>query len=273
MAVKAYLENAIGRSGCVLKNGTGGSSPDLDENPDWPTRYSLIRDRGMVWRAQALGGGPAGGTYQFDYDFGSAVSIGAAGFMNLRAHPATVIPSTITVQAYSGSSYPPGTTTSLNLSAINSNNLKEFTPVSARYWRVEVSAIDIDTNPLEISGKPWLVESANITTLINPNAPESRVVSSVARVEVPLGGGSRHSYVPDNQLRANLARTVQLEYPIGDGTLVTYLRDTVAQRSTRVVFLDYEGGYVEADVPDDGFAWGRVFGPANRTSLPLVAAT
>jgi len=121
--------------------------------------------------------------------------------------------------------------------------------------------------------KPWLVENANITTLLNPHAPDSIIRSEVLRFEVPLGGGARHSYVPDDQARATLTRTVGLSYPISDGTLVTYMRDTVSQSSMRVVFQDYEGNFLEADLPDEGLTWERVFGTANSLSLPLVAAT
>jgi len=273
VALKAYLENAIGKTGCVMMNGTGGSAPALDENADWPTRYTLIRDRSLVWRAQAGGAGPQAGVYKFDYDFGSAVNIGAAGFMNLRVHPPSQMPGTVSIEAYSGSSYPPSTAASLALTASASNNLKEFGPVSARYWRVQVTAPNNLGAPLEISGKPWLVENANITTLLNPHAPDSIIRSEVLRFEVPLGGGARHSYVPDDQARATLTRTVGLSYPISDGTLVTYMRDTVSQSSMRVVFQDYEGNFLEADLPDEGLTWERVFGTANSLSLPLVAAT
>lgn len=271
MAVKIYTENAICRPGTVLMNGTGGSAPALDENPDWPTRYTRISDPSMAWRAQSGGLGPAGGTYQFDYDFGSAVNIGAAGFCLLRCHPPTIIPATLAIQAYRGSSYPPGTSVSLNLNAASGNSLKEFTPASSRYWRVEIQAIDIDGAPIEISGNPWLVEAANIIVLDDPS-PGTRLVSEriVSRMLTPAR--SLFSYEPAGQVRGAQGKVLSIEYPC-DITEVTVMKTTLANKSDRYLVQDYEGNFLDGTPADGTFAWRRVFQTANATTLEVSGAS
>lgn len=271
MAVKLFLENAIGRAGTVLKNGTGGSAPDLDENPDWPTRWSLIRDRAMSWRAFPGGFGPHGGTYQFDYDFGSSVSIAAAGFLNLRFYPPSITPGTVVIQAYHGASYPPPTNVSLNLSAAASDNLKEFTPASDRYWRVEIQAVDVDSNPMEISGRPWLVETANIVTLDSPT-PGSTILSERVRDDVETPAGAAFHLEPAIQVRGSQAREVSLVYRIDDGPMVAQARDTFAARRERFVIQDYESAYMETTLPDGEVSWERLVLSNSRLQLRLAAA-
>ena len=271
MAVKLFIENAIGKVGCVLKNGTGGGAPALDQNADWPTRYSLIRDRSLFWRAQAGGLGPHVGVYLFDYDFGAAVNIGAAGFCRLRPHPKEVIPTTLAVDVLYGSSYPPATRQSLALTASDSDNLKEFGPVSARYWRVEVTAL-VSTTPVEISGNPWLVEAANIITLPNPR-PGSTILSERIRENVASPAGSSFHHEPGGQVRAARRRDVVLDYQFdGDGTLTSRLRDTIAPKSERIVVQDYEGAFIETTLPGGEAEWDRVFLAANRLQARFEGA-
>jgi len=268
MAASVYLRNSLSKGVAVLLNGTGGGAPALDENADWPTRYTLSPDRYQYWRALAGGLGPAAGTYLFDYDYGAPVTLAVVGWGMMRQYPQQVEVGNLVLECYWGSSYPPTNALGVGLGCTGNDSFAAFTPTAARYWRVELQALDGASAPLEVSGKPWLVEAADVLALRAPG-PASSSTRVAVEEATATEAGYAHRYRPGVQERASVALGERAEHPLDDGVVVAALGTTLMGLEGRVVLCSYEGDYLEGTLEDGTAGWERVFNTIYSTAMAV----
>lgn len=247
-SIKIYVANALAASGVVLKNGTGGGAPALDEDSDWPMANLLSPDRYTYWRTS-----PVPFETHVDFDLGSAQSIVAAGMANLRqVDPTLAVPSAPLLYYGTGGSYPPSWTDvglATDISTLN-NKFETFGAISARFWRFELGFANACTCKL------WLVKSADVIDLghdWNIGSSESRrrlreVVTSPAGLSFAFEPGqARGSDILSGQFLLRRVQTTQRDS----------LRDRLSTLDTRFMVILGDGTAIETSLPEGNLPWSR----------------
>lgn len=190
-----YKANAIAAPGVILKNGTGGGAPALNQHPDWPMRNLLLQDRYSYWRDVGDGNEPI----LIDFDLGSSQTISALAATIFR-HYGTANndkPGSAFSVLY-GASYPP--TNYLDESdfdfynIVNNDNVYAATPTAARYWRFEV--MPNVNNGESISCKFWLIKTSDILTITHDWDKTSSIANRRLREELRTPSGLLYTFAP-----------------------------------------------------------------------------
>lgn len=223
------LTNLLASATC--KNGSGGSAPALDETTGYETSRAQNSDRYSLWKTSG-----GGGTYNVDFDLGSAQSVRVGALLGLSC--LTAVGGTLTLQ-YANSYYPGAWTTAGTATWAAGDRdvgvVLNSAAVSDRYWRfniVAASAVNITL------GRLFLGTWANYE-LIGMHSPGGTSSPYQNRVEQALADGSfnintlgfpgRDFTLPFNQVTST------------DRDILT----TVAAATGSVVFIDGEDDVYE----------------------------
>lgn len=154
---RIYKQNRIfAQPGVVIKNGTGGGAPALNEDAAFPTTAVKLRSRYRFWRSATTPGTPV----DLDLDLTVAATIKSVGLGMIRAYRGTA--GITSLEVFSASSYPTFTQRLAPQTVTSTDNDLMWdlsSPVSARYWRFRIA------NAGQFSVKPWLVTSSDVVDL------------------------------------------------------------------------------------------------------------
>lgn len=171
-----YVETA------TLKNGSGGGAPALDEATSYTTARAQNTDRYSLWKTSG-----AGGTYNVDFDLGSAKSVRLGALLGLTC--LTPTGGTLTLQH--ANSYYPGAWTTAGTATWASGDrdvgvVLNSAAVSERYWRFNI----VTTVATNITlGRLFLGTWANYE-LIGMHSPGGISSPYQNRIEQALADGS-----------------------------------------------------------------------------------
>lgn len=157
--VKLYRANLLVGPTTVIKNGSGGGAPAIDEDVEFPLANGKLISRYRFVRSSAAP--PA--TWYFDYDRLADQTVAAVGLAMFRAWRKTAGPNQVKIySATSAAGYLNWTLrATINLTSGTTNDdLTDLANFSGRYFRWEFLNV-----AGQFSFKPWLVTSANVTTL------------------------------------------------------------------------------------------------------------
>ncbi len=181
---KLGLTNYLTSSATALKNGTGSGAPALIETAPYKMSNLLSSDRYTLWKSSILS---APTQYFVDFDLGSGKSVGAAAAEGFRA--AAGVGPFIDV-LYQVSTYTPGGTWLFagsipNLAVNLRDDGVEFTPVTARYWRFQLTPSGA-SDQFSL-GKFFL---GLLTDLGAQHSPGATYTPMGNRLETPFPGGA-----------------------------------------------------------------------------------
>ena len=147
----------------VIKNGSGGGAPALDETTGFPMSNLLIPDRYTPWKSLSP---PATSPLQIDVDLLSSQAVEVAALLGFRPTPGPAGAVTVySASAYPGGPWTPrGTTPSLTGGA--GNYQTNFASFSARYWRFEIASI---VGQIRV-GQLWLGQLVDLGILYAPGS-------------------------------------------------------------------------------------------------------
>lgn len=217
--------NLLEASGAVLKNGTGGGAPALDEVAGYPMTNALTRDRYTVWQ-QSSGAG-----MDVDIYLGGSKNFTVFGFQNHRPTAAAGVGITTIDLYYQTGAYSPGgvwtaIATISGLAALRDMALV-FAQKTGNSIRASLTVADAFT-----LGRFWLgVVDKDLGTIYMPGRRRT-LQQSVADDRAP-GGVLCRSWTGDSY---NL---YGLPFDESDTTLLAALR-TVAAKKQSLIYLDHE---------------------------------
>lgn len=169
------LTNYACAAATVLKNGTGGGAPALDETAPYTMARLLNASRLAFWMTSAAPASPM----LVDFDLGASKSISAVGVHGFR--PSATAAAT-TVNVYSGAAYPAATLrATFSLIAGPRDIGAAISTISARYWRFEI----YNTAPFSVA--KFLL--GPLTDLGYAHGPGGDATIYRFRNETPLIGG------------------------------------------------------------------------------------
>lgn len=245
-AVKLYTANALTKAGVLLKSGTGGGAPPLDQDPDWPESLVLCADREMYWKTSASPPAPL----QLDLDLGSAKTIVAAGIM--RARIGTDI---CTVYYNPGATYNPasGWVAAGPFAAggmTGNNNLEDIASIIARFWRFEFDG------GIQFSCKPWLMEAVDTYNLTHDWSVGTAESMRRLREETVSSSGLVYAYEPAED-RGSLIRSGNYLLLNQVQSVRDAFRERLAALDTQFVLKHGNNVVVETILTEGDLAWSR----------------
>lgn len=265
--IKLYTRNALAAAGVVLKNGTGGGAPALEQDADWPMSHLLSPDRETYWR---MGPTPSDAV-QVDFDLGSAQTIVALGVARLRLYGTlTEVGQSVSFYYGTGSTYPPSWVSLGGIDLSNNNALtEEFGSISARFWRFQLNFFGFANTPASM--KLWLVKSADRVDLGHDWSIGTEEETSRLRQEVESPAGLAFAFEP-GQNRGSTTRSGKYELRHSNETLRDSLRDQLTTLDTRFMVVLGDGVTIETALPQGELAWSRRWSAPDRFdfSIPLV---
>ena len=163
----------------AVRNGSGGTSPALDEDANWPMKNLVIKPRDTFWRSSASPVSPL----NVDFDLGvTNLSTRWAGVAKHRGYGSGGITQ---IEVFtSSSSYPPGSPPSftsrgtISMTTADNDKLFDFgASVSVRSLRVRI------TNTGQFSCKLHLYKLADI--VLYPHGGSAGDLESLRRIRFP----------------------------------------------------------------------------------------
>lgn len=156
-----YRVNLLVGPTTVIKNGSGGGAPAIDEDAEYPLANGKLISRYRFVRSSSA----PPGTWYFDYDRLADQTVAACGLAMFRAYRKTTGPNQVKIySATAAGGYPGGFTlrATINLTAgVTNDDLVDIsTSPAGRYWRWEFLNV-----AGQFSFNPWLILPVNITTL------------------------------------------------------------------------------------------------------------
>lgn len=252
--VRFYHSNRLAVSSVVLKNGTGGGAPALNEDTDFPMSNLKLADRNSYWRTSAIPGDPLQVDFQLAAGFQSVVALGITNLDLFDVYSQ--------LQVLTASVYPAGPWTARGtIPMATVDNVTEIASVSAPYWRFEFS-----NGGVQFRCKLWL--AATKIDMGKQSAPPEEEEMEQARsdLETPRGliistwhGTPRLRY--------------RLPWPVASATLKNQIK-TIAQRQSSLLYGSFENVWSEVIVDGARARWARTFDPGGapryETGLELV---
>lgn len=258
--IQIFKTNVLATPGVVLKNGTGGAAPALDEDPDWPMRNLLLQDRYSAWRSKTNNA-----IVSVDFDLGSAQTIIDFFVTNYRFYGVTAFSGG--VDLYSGSSYPPGDFID-SFSILANDNRFVMPSTSARYWRMDVAT------PVPAGGavscKLWLGRAADRLIITHDWSYETRLANRRLREELRTPSGLLYAFEPAISIASNV-READLVLKTATLTEWNSLRDALSGADSRFLITDPTGALFETSLPGGRIAATRNFYGAYEIALRLEA--
>jgi hypothetical protein len=262
--IRLIPTNLAVATGVVLKNGTGGGAPILDQLTAFPMTNALFQDRYTKWSTAAVPASPL----QYDLDLGADKSIDAMGILGLRYVGTTDINTVTLKYASAAQGYNPAAWAGSTLGTITLANpplLKRDyvvtvgNPVTARYLRFEFAFGTLGQFTL---GKLLAGAMVDLGRGYSPN-PSWRV----QRVRLPVSAPTGQDLIVDLS-----DKFWTLDCQFGNAPQAT--RDSLAALADlpgTFVMLDMEDNAYECRLTGDGIGWADVFHPPYTPQLSVTS--
>lgn len=260
--IRLITNNLATAAATVLKNGTGGGAPALDQLAAFPMTAALFQDRYTKWSTSAVPASPL----DFDLDLGADKVIDAMGILNLRYAGTTDINTVTLKYASAASGYAPGPWTTFGTITLADPPLTKRdyvvapgSPVTARYLRFESAFGTLGQFTL---GKLVAGPMIDLGHNYSPGA-----AWRVQRVRLPVASPTAQDLIFD---LSDKFWTLDCEFR----NVAQATRDALVALTDvtgTFILLDADDNAYECRLKNDGIDWTDVFHPPYTVALSVVA--
>lgn len=245
--LRFYRTNLLTQSFAVLKNGTGGGAPALEEHADFPMTNLLVGDRYSYWKSAGTAG------FDVDFDLGSTKAIKALGVTALD--PLQTV-GAVEIFTAGGSTYPPTWTSQGTISPLSSVDSFIAANLIHRFVRFEFTSLSA-----AIRAKLWAAQS--VSDVGHGGSPGFTEERRKARIRAIAPGGQPVVTVlgPDRTVFSIPLNVVP--------SAVQSILSTLVAESGSFILGTVDDRWFEVIVAEDRLAWSTLF---DGGSAPLYDA-
>lgn len=254
-----FKKNLLTAPTTLLLNGTGGGTPPLDQDPDWPMANLLLDDRYSFWKSS----GDGSGLVTIDFDIGSSKLIGRVLGTMLRGYGGA-IPS-FSVDVYVDTVYPP--TNLVDSPVWSLNNNQTLIGTTGRYLRFDVYVPAVVGQSLSLN--LWAINDAESRMQFTHDVGlDSSLGQRWLREELRTPSGLLYLFEPAQEI-GSAVREIQLVWNGATKTEWDQMK-TLADLQSRFIYSDPNGIIQETTLADGRIEAVRRYNDAYDLDITLI---